>query len=630
MAFGNFLSKAMGQPGGMLGQTQRKRPTWLGAGGLTSNMNGPQTSTMGNYSFSPDRSSFIDTTKNPNAKWQDFQAGSWGDTQAGWYGDGGMLEGQRTDYNSLKNAGLWNPQDEQFQQQFFSQYGDWQNDPHATVHMFGNMGTGTYAKDWNAPLTDEGNYQGLWPGQGDTLDNVNKLYGDIFSRDYLKQVEEARQNQQWKAEHADSWESTFKDYFKEVAPMATLIAGGMFAPGISSFLGGGLTGAAGAGAAMGGLNAGLSGQNILKGAATGGLAGGAGYGIGQMFGGAPATGVEGGGGGGPSSNMYADAGNSGIVNDAIPDTFANNPIGTLASETGSMMPRAVVDAPALLEGGLTTPDQIMSLQNSGATILDYQMPSMDFDSFETSGMDSEDQVAPTMEEQLPTEPTPVGSYEGTSFDSGMDFSAGGEIPLSQQYPNIESSTMDKLLEAYGKIKDPMKVIGGLGQMYMSNRNADQLREYLQQQQAQGFDHRQFDQLARNYQDPQMRMQMLRQTPGFLESQRFMTDEMQRKLAAQGKFMQPGQGGAVSNNWAVPMMDVVGKHAMDWDKQIFGQIQGLTGMGFDPAASRAQLAQGFIPAAINQEDKGWHALMSALESNKNLIPDALKGLSSFLA
>lgn len=254
-------------------------PSWIAAMQASGRL--PQQSSpfsMGNYQFAPDRMSFIDSSQNPGAQWRDFQAGSWGDQQAGWYGqDGNMLEGTRTGYESLKNAGLWNPQDQQLQS-LFSQLGgsDWQTNPMSTATLFGHLGTGTYGRDWNAGLDNEANYMSLWPGQGDTLNNVSNIYGgNMFSRDYLKQVEEARQNQQWQAEHADSTMGHIGEFAGDLAGLGLAGLGTYFGvAGLGGMFGGaGAAAGASEGAAWG---AGLEGADLaaMEASAWGGASGG--------------------------------------------------------------------------------------------------------------------------------------------------------------------------------------------------------------------------------------------------------------------------------------------------------------------------------------------------------------------
>lgn len=191
------------------------------------------------------------------------------------------------------------------------------------------------------------------------------------------------------------------------------------------------------------------------------------------------------------------------------------------------------------------------------------------------------------------------------------------------------NVLDKATQLYNTAKPLLSVGGKLIDFVQKDKQADELRNYMAQQEAQGFNHRQFDPMAQAMMDPGKRMEMLRNTPGFLESQRYLMEEMKRKLAKKGSFSQLGQGDALSNNWAVPMGDVFAKHAMDWDKQVFDQVRDLTGMQFDPAATRAQIAGNFLPGAQAQDDRKWHYLGKILEDAKG-IPDSLKGLMGLLA
>jgi hypothetical protein len=436
---------------------------------------------------------------------------------------------------------------------------------------------------------------------------------------------------------------------------------------------GGMGTAAATGATLGGGMSALGGGDIVQGALMGGLGGAAG----NYFGGSPTTNVEGGTG---INWDTATASNAGVVDSPYEEILGNPLEGGVASEipfTGtesgqsleswlnksfSPNPNILASDTSSLNSFPTTSDPwgtgvSPSQLGSDLSASGFSVPSTNtlnlqptdylgdggiaMDDLSSSFNTTSDESNP-LGEEVPMDSTlfgedpmiqstdPTNPYQNEAYQSGMDFSGGGEIPLAQQYPNVEPGMLDKLLNTYNTMRDPLKIAGGLAQLYLGRQNKGELEDALRKQEAQAFDHRQFDNLMRNYQDPQKRLEMLRGTPGFLQSEKYLTDEMQRKLAQKGHFMQQGNQGAVSNNWSVPMADVVAKNAMQWDKQIFDQLGGLTGMGFDPADSRARLQGAFVPGMNAQRDKGYDALFEALRNNKELIPDALKGLSSWLS
>jgi hypothetical protein len=395
----------------------------------------------------------------------------------------------------------------------------------------------------------------------------------------------------------------------------------------NAFAGGGLVGSLVGGGAAGGMNAGLTGQNVFKGALGGAALGGAGYGLGQMMGFGGTEGAT----SGASDTANAGAGSGSMTGtpgsfDVAQAGMSDSPQG-LFSETGNHLAQVT-------EGGTGDYDWLSDM--SGNTTLSTRAvsdPNLMGIPINGSYLDGVSLSGDTPEEEIPQDSTLFGeepvvepdptSFEGTSFDSGMDFGAGGEIPVEQQYPGMDTSVMDKLKEAYSMMKDPLALAGAMGKMYMGRNQADEMRKYLESQKASEFNHREFDQLARNYKDPNKRKQMLENTPGYAMSRDYLLKEQMRKLAQQGKFGQIGQGDAMASNWAVPMADVVGKNAMAWDNQIFGQVKDLTGMGENNSAANASLAGAFLPKAASQENQGWMDLLEALRRNQGLLPDVLK-------
>lgn len=230
---------------------------------------------------------------------------------------------------------------------------------------------------------------------------------------------------------------------------------------------------------------------------------------------------------------------------------------------------------------------------------------------------------------------PMSAPTGTLPDAGYDLGGYGTTPVDSAIytdPGLATAgaspdLLARIKDAYSKLKDPISMVGALGQMYQGNQQANKMEEYLKSQQAKDdasrFPYRQYDQFAADFMDPAKRYQMMLDNPAFKRSEEFLINQQQRKLAGQGKFGQIGQGGALSNNWAVPMADVVAKNAMDWEKNLFGQIQGVTGMNMPGRNDSAQLAGGFLPAIYNTQQDSWRTLGDAMRRNQGFLPEVLK-------
>ena len=167
------------------------------------------------------------------------------------------LEGKPTIYHLIR-AGLLQPADE------MGMYGSSGIDPQGRL-VIENPRT-------RELHTDDGSEEGA------PYDPVKEL--GITA---LQQAGFLAEDQSNKAGYRPSEESgslgTWWEGMKEGGlPMVTT----MLAPGLGQALGGGLTGAAGAGAIMGGGRAALTGGDILEGALTGGLSGGAGSVLGDV------------------------------------------------------------------------------------------------------------------------------------------------------------------------------------------------------------------------------------------------------------------------------------------------------------------------------------------------------------
>jgi hypothetical protein len=200
--------------------------------------------------------------------------------------------------------------------------------------------------------------------------------------------------------------------------------------------------------------------------------------------------------------------------------------------------------------------------------------------------------------------------------------AEGEAGLGMGMP-VDSPWYDKLQGAYKQIKDPLSLGSALHQMYSSSRQRGQMQAAMNASQNSGFDHKAFQGLANDYMDPQKRLAMMQSMPAFQASQDYLSKDQQRKLAKGGSFSQAGQGGQISNNWSVPMLDVLGKNAQTWDNQLFGQIKDASGMGFNNQASTDQLAGAMLPSMMNNQNDANKQMWKAITANWDSIPDAMK-------
>lgn len=225
---------------------------------------------------------FTSFTTDPNAVWRDAIRDSWNNEDAGFFiqrpGDpwegssqptwerissvGASPEIRPYGYQELQSAGAWNLSDPGLQQYLnhlaYTDFGgqpttDWRTNPFATNAVLGRLGLSTQ------PMIVGGAASGGIP-------DVQAAFGDIFSPEYLQQVEAARKYQQHelnKSSHgglagivdaAGDWWSGANDF---IVP-AALSAIGM------SYLGG--AGAAGgeAAASAGGTAAGAAGAAELS------------------------------------------------------------------------------------------------------------------------------------------------------------------------------------------------------------------------------------------------------------------------------------------------------------------------------------------------------------------------------
>lgn len=102
-----------------------------------------------------------------------------------------------------------------------------------------------------------------------------------------------------------------------------------------------------------------------------------------------------------------------------------------------------------------------------------------------------------------------------------------------------------------------------------------------------FPFRNYQQQVQDYmQDPAKRMQMLKSTPGYLESSAY-ADNAQHRINGRFGDLSGGYGDALR-------MDAIGKNAQAWDSQLFGQLEKASGMDFNNANAQAYAAANMFP------------------------------------
>jgi hypothetical protein len=414
-----------------------------------------------------------------------------------------------------------------------------------------------------------------------------------------------------------------------------MLAGAFAAPALAPALG-----ATGAGAAAGAMaGAAGSGGNLKSTLMASGM-GAAGGWLGSQFADAPSPNGIGGGG----SPTQLAQGNPGFFDGATASNAMSDGMlhadytGPMASETGSVFgstselgqlpigsrapewynPTASF---AQREGALSLAmdgtnamaDPTMMTSYASQTPF-YNMPSLSTAAFPEEGGES-----------LTTESTDpsAGGAMDMSGSQAYPTDPSGSTTIFDGLPNMDPSILSKMKQLYGTMKDPLAIGSALHQMYASKGQRAAMQAAMQGNQNAGFDHKRFEAMAADYMDPQKRMALMQSMPAFQASQDYLNKDMQRKLAQKGSFSQAGQGGQVSNNWAVPMLDVLGKNAAQWDQQLFGQIKDASGMGFNNLGNSAQLMGGMLPAMINNENNSNKQLWKAVTENWDSVPYALQ-------
>ena len=139
-----------------------------------------------------------------------------------------------------------------------------------------------------------------------------------------------------------------------------------------------------------------------------------------------------------------------------------------------------------------------------------------------------------------------------------------------------------------------------------------MQNYLARQEAKEFPSQNFQGMAQEYFDPNWRYQQLQQNPAYKASESFLAKQYQRQMASQGIHGQVNGNGQFSNNFAVPMADVLAKNANQWDTQLFSNIRDASGM--TQGRSSQQTAGAFLPSIYNNQNNAYGELLTQLSNH----------------
>lgn len=585
------------------------------------------------YQWAPDYSTYIDMDKygQYDPTWTSNEDGVGGSFRIGENRSGGGQEIRpfgneqniKPSYDEMKSAGLWNLGDMNSDTwKFLQSKSDWANN-HTDVR--------NNPSQFLTSLVDMGGLSADTPdrfnqSQGRLNEMLNGLNPAFVNQansgvgQYLQNYEAGRHTREgnnvgnFVGEVGDSFSDLSKDFLIPFISRALALYSGVGAAGAAA--GGGAAAGASAGASAG-TAAGMEGM----GAGAMQLSGPGYAGVGAAEGAGAGAGFD-------SAGLMAGEGSAGVVGNSGLETGAATPLG---NETGSGLQRMMergsptsLSGPASnvdlntglvssategpVQGTFTQGDLTSSLVGDPLT-----MPSMN----SIPSLNSLNEPSTSSTETTPMPGTDQYPTEGTNFPGEPEGQYGGPTGMN------DPSTMSQLRDLYGTLKDPARLLMALQQLGRGRQQRGAMEEFMRNAQGQAFPHQEFQQFARDYFDPAKRNQMLQNTPGFQASQDYLSKETQRKLAGQGKFSQVGQGGAMSNNWSVPMLDVLGKNAQAWDNQLFGQIKDASGMGINSLDANNRLAGGLLPQMFREENNGYRELGNALFRNMESAPEALK-------
>ena len=184
------------------------------------------------------------------------------------------------------------------------------------------------------------------------------------------------------------------------------------------------------------------------------------------------------------------------------------------------------------------------------------------------------------------------SYGGTPVSSGGGFSPDPGFEQGSFPRNVGKSILEQAMKSMtnqrsgtgtNELADLLR--GVLSNVYSAGNQRSMEGAYNQARDrinANQFPFKDFQQQAYDFTDPNKRYQMMLDNPGYQASRDYATKAQMRRNARTGD-LGTGYGDSI-------LADVIGKNARDWDSQNFGQIEKMSGMGFNNANSQALLAQ----------------------------------------
>jgi hypothetical protein len=401
------------------------------------------------------------------------------------------------------------------------------------------------------------------------------------------------------------WDAvTDPEWLSGLAFMAGPWAGSMLGPA----LGGGLTGAMGSGAVLGGATSALTGGNPLTGALMGGGMGAAGYGIN--------SGLEGfsGGSTAPTGNnpSYWDGAtaSAGVTDAPVYDINPSMPPAILDTGGSTMMPTALGDA-----GTYSSVDPSSSFA-SAATYDPYASMNLTGLSVDESGM-TDSGLSPDYQDPNTLYGDGVQSADAMvqpdAYNSGPDVTGTGGVGTTTSATDDIWAKVKEWMKPGGPIstvQSGLALLSGIKGVGDTKDLESKLQQMFADAKAQQtpYNYRQNDDLVNQYlRDP---MAMLRGNAGYQASVDYL-DKATRRTAA-------GQGYTASGNKDHVMADVLGKNAMSWMDKAWTPIRDAAGLGRPDAA--AQFAQVQQEGALKLEEAKRKSREAMMRAAGNAMPD----------
>lgn len=211
----------------------------------------------------------------------------------------------------------------------------------------------------------------------------------------------------------------------------------------------------------------------------------------------------------------------------------------------------------------------------------------------------------------------ASGWEGNMAESANQ-AMNMNVPLERLKTLLSSPTAFRtgLQDMFGNRKDPLALLGALRSI-MNQKDVEKMyNNSLSNFQQQGFPHQQYHGLANDWlTDPAKRYEMLKGTPGFMESQRYAEDAQRRRNARAG-YLNAGYGDQLITN-------ALASNAQTWDSQLFNQLAEASGMKFNNMSAQAQLAGGFLPAITQGRNQRDQSIFEALRNNQGFLPEIFK-------